>query len=147
MTNSGRSPAHALRISVVLVLVGSYQLAGCSTRGSEFPIDKVPRIEEHETTVEEVTGWFGNPVKVRREASGITIYRYIHEEATTRDTGVLSRMGAFIGRFFGFGGYGSPLNVRYRNETHYDLTIFFDPDGIVTSYVYERTDIPSKQIY
>lgn len=144
-----RAPGHPTAAPAAIVLLGlvTALTVGCVTRGSGFPSDKIPRIHEYETSQEEILGWFGNPEQERREASGIVMYRYIHEEETTRDTGVLSRIGVFIGRFFGYGVSGAPLNIRYRNETRYDLTVFFDPDGIVTSYVYDRTVIPSKQIY
>lgn len=124
-----------------------FALPGCATRGGSFPTDKIPRIQEHVTTGDEIVDWFGQPVSTRRESSGFSVYRYFHEEEQTRDTGTLTRIGAFIGRFFGFGGYGAPLNVRYRNKIRDELIVFIDPDGIVTSYSYERTEIPSKQIY
>jgi hypothetical protein len=86
-------------------------------------------------------------VHLEQRPSGFAVYRYLHEERKTRDTGVFTRMAAFIAGFFGFGSYRSPLNVRYDNRIKHELVIAFDPDGIVSSFGYERTEIPSKQIY
>jgi outer membrane protein assembly factor BamE (lipoprotein component of BamABCDE complex) len=140
--------AYLRRVAVVVGLALSTSLAnGCATRGVEFAVDKIPRIEKGKTTRDEVDGWFGRPVSLEQRPSGFTVYRYLHEEETTRDTGFFTRVAAFVGRFFGYGGYGSPLNVRYSNRVRHELVIAFDPDGVVTSYGYERTEIPSKQIY
>ena len=48
------------------------------------------------TTQSQVEGWFGSPVSVKKRPSGVTIYRYLHEDTTSRDTGFFSRVGAFI---------------------------------------------------
>ena len=77
-------------------------LAACATRGGQFPTDKIPHIQEDVTTSDEIIAWFGKPVSTRRESSGFSAYRYLHESEQTRDTGTLTRIGAFIGRFFGF---------------------------------------------
>jgi len=121
--------------------------SGCATRGAEFPEDKIPRIEEGVTTREEVEGWFGRPVSLEQRPSGFAVYRYFHEEETSRDTGVVSRIVGFVAGFFGYRGYGSPLNVRYENRVRHELIITFDPDGIVSAYGYERTEIPTKRVY
>ena len=120
---------------------------GCATRGAEFADDKIPRIEEGVTTREEVDGWFGRPVSLEQRPSGFTVYRYFHEEETSRDTGVVSRIVGFVAGFFGYRSYGSPVNVRYENRVRHELIIAFDPNGVVYSYGYERTEIPSKRIY
>jgi outer membrane protein assembly factor BamE (lipoprotein component of BamABCDE complex) len=122
-------------------------LAGCATRGVEFEVDKIPRLEKGVTTREDVDGWFGRPVSLEQRSSGFSVYRYFHEETTTRDTGFFTRIGAFIAGFFGFRGYRSPVNVRYQNRVRHQLIIAFDPDGVVSSHRYERTDMPSKQVY
>jgi len=122
-------------------------LSGCATRGVDFEIDKIPRIQEGVTTREQVDGWFGRPVSLEQRSSGFTVYRYLHEETTTRDTGLFTRVGAFIASFFGYGGYRSPVNVRYQNRVRHELIVAFDPDGVVSSHGYERTEMPSKQVY
>jgi len=140
--------AHVRRSAAIAGLALWTAVAGgCATRGVEFAADKIPRIEKGVTTRDDVEGWFGRPVSLEQRPSGFAVYRYLHEEETTRDTGFFTRIAAFVGRFFGYGGYGSPLNVRYSNRVRNDLMIAFDPDGIVTSYGYERTEIPSKRIY
>jgi outer membrane protein assembly factor BamE (lipoprotein component of BamABCDE complex) len=121
--------------------------AGCASRGSSFDIDKIPRIEEGVTTREQVDGWFGTPVTIKQRVSGFATYRYLHEESTSRDTGFFSRIGAFIAGFFGYRGRGAPVNVRYKNTVRHELVLLFDPEGVVTRYGYERTEIPSKQVY
>jgi hypothetical protein len=121
--------------------------SGCATRGVDFDIDKIPRIEKGVTTREQVDGWFGRPVSLEQRSSGFTVYRYFHEETTTRDTGFFTRIGAFVARLFGYGAYRSPVNVRYQNRVSHKLIIVFDPDGVVSSHRYERTEIPSKQVY
>jgi outer membrane protein assembly factor BamE (lipoprotein component of BamABCDE complex) len=120
---------------------------GCATRGAEFPVDKIPRIEKGATTREEVEGWFGRPVSLEQRPSGFAVYRYLHEEETSRDTGIFSRIARFVAGFFGYRGYGSPVNVRYENRVRHELIVTFDPNGIVSSYGYERTEIPTKRIY
>ena len=97
--------------------------------------------------VEQVDGWFGRPVSLEQRSSGFTVYRYFHEETTTRDTGFFTRIGAFIARIFGYGVYRSPVNVRYQNRVRHELIIAFDPDGVVASNGYERTEMPSKKVY
>lgn len=134
----------AALLGVVLLLTTG---AGCASRGSNFDTDKIPRIEEGVTTRQEVDGWFGTPVTVKQRVSGFATYRYLHEESTSRDTGFFSRIGAFIAGFFGYRGRGAPVNVRYKNTVRHELVLLFDPEGVVTRYGYERTEIPSKQVY
>jgi len=74
---------------------------GCATRGAEFADDKIPRIEEGVTTREEVDGWFGRPVSLQKRPSGFTVYRYLHEEETSHDTGFISRTVGFVASLFG----------------------------------------------
>lgn len=119
----------------------------CASRGSQFDIDKVPRIEKGVTTREEVEGWFGPPVSMTQRPSGFAIYRYLHEDETARDTGFFSRVGAFIAGFFGYRGGGAPLNVRYQKTVRHELVLLFDPDGVVKTYGYERTEIPTRRVY
>ena len=76
-----------------------------------------------------------------------SVYRYLREDKTTRDTGFFSRIGAFIAGFFGYRGRGTPVNVRYDNTVRHELVLLFDPDGVVKTYGYERTEIPSKRVY
>jgi outer membrane protein assembly factor BamE (lipoprotein component of BamABCDE complex) len=120
---------------------------GCATRGAEFSVDKIPRIEDGVTTREQVEGWFGRPVSLEQRPSGFAVYRYLHEEETSRDTGIFSRIAGFVAGFFGYRGYSSPVNVRYENRVRHELIIAFDPNGVVSSHGYERTEIPSKRIY
>ena len=122
-------------------------LAACATRGADFAVDKIPRIEKGVTTREEVEGWFGRPVSLKQRPSGFAVYRYLHEEETSRDTGLFTRVAAFVAGFFGYRGAGSPVNVRYENRVRHELIIAFDPDGVVSSYGYDRTEIPSKRVY
>ena len=119
----------------------------CASRGSKFDIDKVPRIEKGVTTREQVEGWFGPPVSMTERPSGFAVYRYFHEDETSRDTGVFSRIGAFIAGFFGYRGRGAPVNVRYANSVRHELVLLFDPDGVVKTYGYDRTEIPSRRVY
>jgi len=134
----------ALSVAIALLAIS---LAGCATRGVEFEIDKIPRIEKGVTTREQVDGWFGRPVSLEQRSSGFTVYRYFYEETTTRDTGFFTRIGAFIARLFGYGAYRSPVNVRYQNRVRHELIIAFDPEGVVASHGYERTEMPSKKVY
>jgi hypothetical protein len=141
----------ALPNSWIAVAVGlavaSAAAAGCASRGADFAEDKIPRIQKGVTTREEVDGWFGRPIELEQRPSGFAVYRYLHEESTSRDTGFLSRIGRFVAGFFGYRGYGSPVNVRYENRIRHELVIAFDPDGVVTSYGYDRTEMPSKRVY
>jgi len=122
-------------------------LVSCATRGSSFDIDKIPRIEKGVTTRQQVDGWFGTPVSMTKRPSGFAIYRYLHEEESVRDSGFFSRIAAFVAGFFGYQGRGAPVNVRYENTVRHELLLLFDPEGIVSSYGYERTEIPSKRVY
>ena len=133
--------------AALLALGCAALLAGCATRGAAFDADKIPRIEEGVTTRAEVEEWFGMPVSIQQRSSGFAIYRYLHEETRSRDSGVLSRIGRFIGRFFGRRGVASPVNVRYENTVRTELVLLFDPDGVVSHFNYERTEIPSREIY
>jgi outer membrane protein assembly factor BamE (lipoprotein component of BamABCDE complex) len=122
-------------------------LVSCATRGSRFDADKIPRIEEGVTTRQQVEGWFGTPVSMTKRPSGFATYRYFHEEESVRDSGIFSRIAAFVAGFFGYRGRGAPVNVRYENTVRHELVLLFDPEGIVSSYGYERTEIPSKRVY
>lgn len=144
--DASTSPRRRLAALLGLVLLHAL-FTGCAQRGSNFAADKIPRIEKGVTTREQVDGWFGRPITVKQRTSGFATYRYLHEENTSHDTGVFTRIGAFVAGFFGYGGYGSPVNVRYENTVRHELVVLFDPDGVVQSYGYERTEIPSKQIY
>lgn len=146
MLPPSRAPRRLVAASLVLALVATGG-SGCKTTGADFDVDKIPRIEKGVTTREQVDGWFGRPVHLEQRPSGFAVYRYYHEEKKTRDTGVFTRMAAFVAGFFGFGGYRSPINVRYDNRIKHELIIAFDPDGIVSSFGYERTEMPSKQVY
>jgi len=144
---SAPSPQRCRVAALTALVLWTAMAPGCKTRGVDFDEDKIPRIEEGKTTREVVEGWFGRPVSLEQRPSGFAVYRYLHEEETSRDTGPFTRIAAFVGRFFGYRGTASPVNVRYSNRERHELIIAFDPEGVVTSYGYERTRIPSKQIY
>ena len=142
------SSPHRRLVAVIVALALTALLpCGCKTTGADFDEDKIPRIQKGVTTRDEVDGWFGRPVHLEQRPSGFAVYRYFHEEETSHDTGVVSRIVGFVAGFFGYRGYGSPVNVRYENRVRHELIIAFDPNGIVSSYGYERTEIPSKRIY
>lgn len=129
--------------AVVCLLAG----LACSTSGRRFDVDKVPQIEEGTTTASDVEAWFGPPVSIQRRPSGFAIYRYLHEEASVRDSGTFSRIAEYIGSFFGYRRARAPLNVRYENTVRHELVLLFDPEGVVTSYGYERSEEPSQSFY
>jgi outer membrane protein assembly factor BamE (lipoprotein component of BamABCDE complex) len=137
---NGPVGAAALCLSLVL-------LVACASRGARFDVDKLPRIQEGVTTQAQIQEWFGPPLSAKRRPSGLTTYRYLHEDESVRDTGLFSRIGEFIATLFGYRGVRSPVNVRYKNVVRHELVLLFDPDGVVTTYGYERSETPSKQIY
>lgn len=74
-------------------------------------------------------------------------WRYSFSEATSHDTSLLTRIGTWVARWFGFRSYGSPVDVEYRNEVRHQLTLYFDPDGTVDDYSYGRSEHPSHRVY
>jgi hypothetical protein len=40
-----------------------------------------------------------------------------------------------------------PLDVAYTNTVRHELEVFFDDEGRVEDYVYEREEIPSRRVY
>ncbi len=133
-----------MRLASLLLVV---LLVACVSRGRGFDPDSIPRIEEGSTTQAEIRRWFGDPVAIRVRSSGITAWRYYHEEQTRRDTGTLTKIGRSIASIFGGRVYAPPLDVAYENTTRHELWVIFDPDGIVVDHVYERHDTPTRRVY
>jgi outer membrane protein assembly factor BamE (lipoprotein component of BamABCDE complex) len=130
-----------------LWIAGLCAALACATSGRRFDPDSVPRIRNGLTTQADVQRWFGAPGSIETRGSGLSRWRYQYEETTTRDTGMISRIGVFIARLFGARAVPSPVNVHYENRTRHLLTVYFDEAGVVRDYAYQRTDTPSKTIY
>ena len=129
-----------------LILIAGVALA-CVTRGAAFNVDLIPRIEPGYTTQEEIREWFGEPQSVRVDSRGVTRWRYLHEEHTSRDTGTLTKIGRSIASIFRLRVFFPPVDVAYENSTRHELNVLLNPEGIVEDYVYERDDIPTHRVY
>lgn len=137
-------PLRLGRAAAIAALLASL---ACSTQGKRFDADSVPRIHPGETTHEQVRKIFGDPVRTRTSYSGRAEWRYSFSETRTVDTGLFARIGQFIARLFGVWTPGSPVNVAWETTATYRLTVYFDPDGVVEDYTYDRSETPRKRVY
>jgi outer membrane protein assembly factor BamE (lipoprotein component of BamABCDE complex) len=135
-------------LAAIALLAGSWVLpSGCASRGARFDVDLLPRIERGVTTRAEIRAWFGRPVSERAWGSGGSTWRYFHEEETRHDTGMLRRIVRSIASIFGLRVFVPPLDIAYTNTVRHELEVFFDDEGLVEDYVYEREETPSKRVY
>jgi len=106
-------------------------LAGCAAFGNEKLSDQtlLAQIKVGETTKEQVQALLGEPTKrVTTRLSGFTYewWHYTHAASTINPLEYLFLVGIF------FNGFGMP-------DTRRELTVFFDPDGIVTNLAQQTT--------
>jgi outer membrane protein assembly factor BamE (lipoprotein component of BamABCDE complex) len=121
--------------------------AGCAQSGRRFDPDRIPFIQPERSTQADVRRIFGDPASIGTIASGGTRWSYLYEETTSRDTGMLQRIGAAISSIFGYPIFWSPVNIAWDNTTRHELSVLFDGDGVVRDYAYERTEIPTRRVY
>ena len=136
----------SLRRSAALAILGLL-VAACATRGRDFDVDRVPHLRPGTTTQQEVTTWFGEPLGVRVDAGHGVRWHYLYEEEVRKDTGILGRIARAVGAVFGQRVITSPVNVADVDRTRHDLRVWFDREGVVRDYSYERRDIPSTRVY
>ena len=136
-------PVRVVPVLALLLVVG----VGCSTTGRSFDVNGVTAIEPGHTTDHEVRDMFGAPSSVQVRGRGGATWSYRFSETQTQDTRVLTRIGAWLARFFGYRTYGSPVNVQHSNEIKHQLVVYFRDDGVVDDYAYERTETPSTRVY
>jgi outer membrane protein assembly factor BamE (lipoprotein component of BamABCDE complex) len=119
----------------------------CATSGTKFDPDSIPRIQPERTTQADVRRIFGEPTSIAVAGTGGARWRYYYEETTTRSTNTLTRIGQSIASIFGFGMFWPPVDIAWEKSTRHDLVIFFDSEGIVRDYTYERTEVPTRRVY
>jgi hypothetical protein len=88
-------------VPILLVFALCTAGAGCASSGRSFPTDKIPRIVTHQTTSDEINGWFGQPISIRTNARGGSTWKYDYREVETADTRTVSRIGGVLSRIFG----------------------------------------------
>lgn len=131
--------------SLWLLLVAA--LVGCAARGARFDPDSVPRIQPEATTQAEVRRWFGAPTTQEMRGTGTSKWVYFYEERSRRDTRSVTKVGRFLASIFGWRVFFPPVDVAYENTVRHRLAVYFDEEGVVRDYAYERTEIPSKVVY
>ncbi len=129
-----------------LVLLALLALA-CASSGTKFDADSVPRIRPEQSTEADVRKIFGEPTSIAVAGTGGARWRYFYEETTTRDTGTLTKIGRSIASVFGFGMFWPPVDIAWEKRTRHDLVVFFDSEGVVRDYTYERTEVPTRRVY
>ena len=120
---------------------------GCASRGVPFDREQVSHIEVGRTDESQLLEWFGEPQTMRSRPSGFSSWRYMHEAQEIRSTRSVMRVLRSIGQFFRLGWLFAPVHVEYRNTVRHELVVALDPAGVVIDYAYERTEIPSKQVF
>jgi len=130
-----------------VLLLGLAGALACTTSGRKFDVDGISGLEPGHTTENQVRDMFGSPISIRTHSYGGSAWTYEFREEVRHDTGMLSRIGQWIARFFGFRTYGSPVNLEYKNEIEHRLVVFFDDDAIVEDYSYEKTETPTRRVY
>jgi outer membrane protein assembly factor BamE (lipoprotein component of BamABCDE complex) len=129
-------------------LAASVALAlACASSGTKFDADSIPRIHPERSTQTDVRKIFGEPTSMAIAGSGGARWRYYYEETTTRDTGTLTKIGRSIASIFGFGMFWPPVDIAWEKSTRHDLVVFFDTNGVVRDYTYERTEVPTRRVY
>ena len=131
------------RLLLALLLLA----AACAQSGRRFDPDRIPFIQPEKSTQADVRRIFGEPAQVATIASGGTRWGYLYEETTSRDTGLLQRIGAAVASIFGYPVFWSPVNIAWENTTRHQLSVLFDAEGVVRDYAYERTEIPTRRVY
>lgn len=142
----GRCP----RTSARLVLLGAALVLACSSRGTPFAVDRIAEIHPGTTTRTEIAAWFGDPASVESWGSGITSWRYLHEERSERDTAAASRVLVWVASLFGvYAPFASrsPVNVATGLTTRHELEVFLGADGLVHDYRYEREELSDRRVY
>jgi outer membrane protein assembly factor BamE (lipoprotein component of BamABCDE complex) len=129
-----------------LALLVSLALA-CASSGTRFNADLVPKIQPERSTEADVRKLFGQPTSTAVAGTGGARWRYFYEETTTRDTGSLTKIGRSIASIFGFGMFWPPVDIAWEKTTRHDLVVFFDSEGVVRDYTYERTEVPTRRVY
>src|SRR5262245_66191629 len=119
----------------------------CATSGTKFDADSIRRIQPERSTEADVHRIFGQPTSIAVAGSGGARWRYYYEETTTQSTNTLARIGRFIASIFGFGMFSPPVAIEWEKSPRHDLVVFFDSDGVVRDYTYERTEIPKRRVY
>ncbi len=132
----------SLPLVLLLVVAGA-----CAQSGRRFDPDRIPFIHPEKSTQADVRRIFGEPAGIATVASGDTRWSYLYEETTSRDTGVLTRIGAAVASIFGYPVFWSPVNIAWENTTRHELSVLFDGEGVVRDYAYERTEIPTRRVY
>jgi len=120
---------------------------GCSTTGRKFDVDSVPKIKVGVWREVDVKRTFGEPQTLKVRANESAEWRYYYQDIETQDTGMLARLGQSIARLFGRHVYVPPVGVKYETRTRHVLRVFFDAEGFVEDYTYERETMPTHQVY
>ena len=134
-----------LRVCASLLL--AVVVVACASTGRKFSPDLIPRIHICQTTQDEVRQLFGQPVGLGARGSGGTEWRYEFEETKTRSTESLSKITCFVTSILGRGVCTGPLDISYEKRNLHRIDVYFDGNGVVEDYFYQRVDEPSRAVY
>ncbi len=84
---------------------------------------------------------------MRYDSGGWARWSYVYEETERRDTGTLTKIGRTIAMILGVRAFFPPVDVAYETKERHELTVYFDTDGIVTDYEYEKVDLTTRRVY
>ena len=101
-------------ITTLVIVILLITIASCATVGRKFPVEAINNIQLEETTKEDINKIFGSPWRIGLE-DGKRTWTY----------------GYYKYRLFG-------------ESTTRDLVIKFDSNGVVSSYIFNTTDIEEE---
>ena len=101
-------------VTSLMFVLSLFAIASCATVVHEFPVDAITQIQLGETTKEDINKILGPPWRIGLD-DGNRTWTY----------------GYYKYRLFG-------------ETTTRDLVIRFDSDGVVSSYIFNTTDIEEK---
>ncbi|MFQ5515255.1 MAG: hypothetical protein ACE5FG_12590 [Myxococcota bacterium] len=134
-------------LSRALVLLIPLLALGCASRGRPFNVDAVPLIRPGVTDEARLLELFGEPTGRRVRGTGGSEWTWFHEETTTRDSRMLSKIGRAIASVLRVPFFLPPLDVRYSTSRTHILKVQLDGMGTVLDYSYEVRETPSRKVY
>lgn len=109
----------------ILTLIFLAALAtGCATTGHQFDDSKVSRIQDGQTTQQQIEHWFGKPDGVTTNSQGQTGYTYSYAEANTSAASFIPVVGSVVGG---------------TNSQAKTLSVWFNKAGVVTQHGFYKS--------